>query len=190
MLKPLRQFGAPLMDAVQPMPFPAMQKILDDAFPDGTQNYWKSTFLKALSDEAIDVIVDHANRMQSPLSAVVIEYYAGAAGRVGPGESAFAQRQAEYDVGHHGAMDRPGRERRRHMAWARDMAEAMKPHSSGAYLLNFLSEEDARHDQGGVRRQLPAPGAGEEEVRPDELLQHQPEHTAGGLGRRNGPLQS
>ena len=31
----------------------------------------------------------------------------------------------------------------RHMAWARDMAEAMKPHSSGAYLLNFLSEEDA-----------------------------------------------
>jgi Berberine and berberine like len=29
------------------------------------------------------------------------------------------------------------------MAWARDMAEAIKPHSSGACLLNFLSEEDA-----------------------------------------------
>ena len=78
------------MDAVQQMPFPAMQKILDDAFPDGTQNYWKSTFLKALSDEAIDVIVDHANKMESPLSAVVIEYYAGAAGRTGSGDSAFA----------------------------------------------------------------------------------------------------
>ena len=98
-LKPLRQFGSPVMDAVQPMPFPAMQKILDDAFPDGTQNYWKSTFLKALSDEAIDVIVAHANRMESPLSAVVIEYYAGAAGRTGSGDSAFANRKAEYDVG-------------------------------------------------------------------------------------------
>ena len=141
-LNPLRQFGAPVMDAVQPMPFPAMQKILDDAFPDGTQNYWKSTFLKALSDEAIDVIVDHADRMQSPLSAVVIEYYAGAAGGTGdPGESAFAHRKAEYDVGFMAQWTDPA-ESARHIAWARDMAEAMKPHSSGAYLLNFLSEED------------------------------------------------
>ena len=107
------------MDAVQPMPFPAMQKILDDAFPDGTHNYWKSTFLTALSDEAIDVIVDHANRMQSPLSAVVIEYYAGAAGTGGAGETAFAQRKAEYDIGLHGAMDRPGRERPAHRLGAR-----------------------------------------------------------------------
>jgi FAD/FMN-containing dehydrogenase len=141
-LKPLRQFGSPVMDAVQPMPFPAMQKILDDAFPDGTQNYWKSTFLKALSDQAIDVIVDHANRMQSPLSAVVIEYYAGAAGRTGSGESAFAHRKAEYDVGFMAQWTDPS-ESDKHMAWARTMAEAMTPHSSGAYLLNFLSEEDA-----------------------------------------------
>ena len=142
MLKPLRQFGAPVMDAIQAMPFPAMQKILDDAFPDGTLNYWKSTFLKSLSNEAIDVLVDHANRMQSPLSAVVIEYYAGAAGRTGAGESAFAARKAEYDVGFMAQWTDPA-ENDRHMAWARAMAEAMKPHSSGAYLLNFLSEEDA-----------------------------------------------
>ncbi len=141
-LNPLRGFGAPVMDAVQPMPFPAMQKLLDDAFPDGTQNYWKSTFLKALSDEAIDVIVDHADRMQSPLSAVVIEYYAGAAGRTGDGDSAFAARKAEYDVGFMAQWTDPA-ESARHIAWARDMAAAMKPHSSGAYLLNFLSEEDA-----------------------------------------------
>jgi FAD/FMN-containing dehydrogenase len=141
-LKPLRQFGSPVMDAVQAMPFPAMQKILDDAFPDGTQNYWKSTFLKALSGEAIDVIVDHANKMQSPLSAVVIEYYAGAAGRTGAGESAFAHRKAEYDVGFMAQWTDPS-ESSKHMAWARNMAEAMRPHSSGAYLLNFLSEEDA-----------------------------------------------
>lgn len=141
-LKPLRQFGPPVMDAVQPMPFPAMQKLLDDAFPDGTQNYWKSTFLKALSDPAIDVIVEHANKMESPLSGVVIEYYAGAAGRTGAGETAFAHRQAEYDIGFMAQWTDPS-ENDKHMAWARNMAEAMKPHSSGAYLLNFLSEEDA-----------------------------------------------
>jgi FAD/FMN-containing dehydrogenase len=88
------------------------------------------------------VIVDHANKMQSPLSAVVIEYYAGAAGRTGAGETAFAHRKAEYDVGFMAQWTDPA-ESDKHMAWARNVAGAMRPHSSGAYLLNFLSEEDA-----------------------------------------------
>ena len=46
---------------IQPMPFPVMQTLLDGAVPDGNQNYWKSTFLRELSDEAIDDIVSHAN---------------------------------------------------------------------------------------------------------------------------------
>jgi FAD/FMN-containing dehydrogenase len=137
---PLRKFGSPLMDAVQPMPFPVMQRILDDAFPDGTRNYWKSTFVRELSDSAIDVIVDHANRMRSPLSAVVIEFYGGAASRIGASETAFAQRQAQYDIGFMAQWTDPA-EDDVHVAWARDMSDALKPFSSGGYLLNFLSEE-------------------------------------------------
>ena len=72
-LRPLREFGSPLMDAVQLVPFPVMQKLLDGAFPEGTYNYWKSDFLREMSNEAIDLIVMHANKMKSPLSAVVIE---------------------------------------------------------------------------------------------------------------------
>ena len=140
-LKPLREFGPPLMDAVQTMPFPAMQRILDDGFPDGAYNYWKSTFIRQLSDEAIDLLVEHANRMRSPLSALVIEYYAGAAGRVGTSQTAFAQRQAEYDIGFM-AQWTDAAEKDVHTAWARDVSDAMKPHSSGGYLLNFLSDED------------------------------------------------
>ena len=141
-LKPLREFGPLLLDAVQSMPFPAMQKLLDGAFPDGTYNYWKSTFIRELSDEAIRLIVDHADKMRSPLSAVVIEFYGGAAGRVGTSDTAFAQRQAEYDIGFMAQWQDPA-ERDVHTAWARDMAEALRPHSSGGYLLNFLSEENA-----------------------------------------------
>jgi FAD/FMN-containing dehydrogenase len=140
-MAPLRRFGSPLMDAVQAMPFPAMQKLLDAAFPDGTRNYWKSTFIKELSDAAIDVVVAHANRMQSPLSGVVVEFYGGAAGRVGPTETAFAQRRGEYDIGFMAQWTDPA-EDAAHMAWARDAWEAMRPHSSGGYLLNFLSEEN------------------------------------------------
>ena len=81
------------------MPFPAMQKLLDDAFPDRTYNYWKSTFLEGLSDEAIDVMVEHANRAHRRCRPWSSNIYGGAAGRVGDSETAFAQRQAEYDIG-------------------------------------------------------------------------------------------
>jgi hypothetical protein len=56
----------------------------------------RSTFLKELSDEVIDLIVEHGNRMESPLSRIVIQFFGAAAGRVGPADTAFAQRQAEY----------------------------------------------------------------------------------------------
>jgi FAD/FMN-containing dehydrogenase len=139
-LKPLRSFGPPLVDAVQPLPFPAMQTLLDDAFPEGTYNYWKSSFVKELSDAAIDLIVAHANRAQSPMSTTVIEYYAGAANRVGDAETAFAQRRAEYDVGIMAQWTDPA-EAETHTAWARAFSDALKPHSSNAYLLNFVGEE-------------------------------------------------
>jgi FAD/FMN-containing dehydrogenase len=140
-IEPLRRFGTPILDAVQPLPFPAMQKLIDDAFPDGARNYWRSTFLTELSDEAIEVIVAHANRARSPLSAVVVELYAGAAGRVGRTETAFAQRQAQYNVGIT-AQWIDAAESETHIGWARDLAKALEPYSSGGYLLNFLSEEN------------------------------------------------
>jgi FAD/FMN-containing dehydrogenase len=139
-LAPLRSLGTPLMDAVQPMPFPAMQRILDAAFPQGTYNYWKSTFIKELSEEAIDLIVDHGNRMRSGLSAVVIEFYGGASNRVGHADTAFAQRHAQYDIGFMAQWTDPA-EAETHRDWARVMSDALRPHSSGGYLLNFLDDE-------------------------------------------------
>jgi FAD/FMN-containing dehydrogenase len=117
-----------------------MQRLLDDAFPDGTYNYWKSTFVTELSDAAIDLIVAHANRTRSPLSAVVIEFYGGAANRVGDADTAFAQRRAEYDVGIL-AQWTDAAEAETHTAWARAFSDALKPHSSGGWLLNFVGEE-------------------------------------------------
>src|SRR5690606_15192083 len=98
LIKPLREFGSPLMDAIQPMPFPIMQKILDGACPNGNQNYWKSCFLSDLSGSAINVLIDSINKSSSPLSVVIIEYYGGLASRVGISETAFAARQEEFNA--------------------------------------------------------------------------------------------
>ena len=141
-LAPLRAFGSPLLDTVQPMPFPAMQKLLDGTAQDGIYNYWKATFVRELSDAAIDIVVAQAGRAQSPLSAVVVEYYGGPAGRVGAADTAFAQRDAQYNVGIMAQWSGPADDDR-HVRWARDFWDAMRPHSSGNYLLNFLDEEGA-----------------------------------------------
>jgi len=138
-LAPLRAFGPPLMDAVQPMPFPAMQTLLDGAFPDGSYNHWKASFVPRLSDEVIDTVVEHGNRMASPLSAVVVEFYGGAPGRVGPAESAFAQRGAEYNIGMMAQWAPGSGDGAGHVAWARAFYDALEPYSK-SHLLNFQSE--------------------------------------------------
>src|SRR4029450_13936771 len=81
------------------MPFPVMLSFLDQGFPDGTYNYWKSTFIHKLTDQVIDLLIEHGNRARSPMSGILLALYGGAAGRVGPGDTAFAQRQAQYNVG-------------------------------------------------------------------------------------------
>ncbi len=139
-LAPLRTFGTPILDAIEPMPFPVMQSLIDNSFPDGAHNYWKSTFLKELSDDAIDVLIEHANRAQSALSAVVLEFYGGAPTRVGPADTAFAQRDAQYNVGITGQW-LGAAESDTHIGWTRALFDALTPYSSGSYLPNFLSDE-------------------------------------------------
>src|SRR5262245_32654704 len=53
-MQPLKQFGSPVIDAVGPMPYCQLNGMLDSAYPKGALNYWKSSFLRQLSDEAID----------------------------------------------------------------------------------------------------------------------------------------
>jgi Berberine and berberine like len=142
-LKPLRAFGPPALDAIQPMPFQNMQKLAGDLSPDGTHNYLRSTFLKELSDEVIDLIVEHGNRVQSPLSRIVIQFFGGAVGRVGPADTAFAQRQAEYYIGIESEWT-DAAESEKHIGWTRTLSDALKPYSSGGYLLNFLGDEEPK----------------------------------------------
>jgi hypothetical protein len=146
-IRPLREFSPPMADLVSEIPHQAMQTMLDGAFPAGNQNYWKSTFLSELSNEAIDVVIDCASRVTSPLSAVVLEYYGGAASRVGETETAFAHRSAQYDLGILSQWADPA-ESEQHIKWARDSFDAIQPFSNGNYLFNFLGlPDDQKIDQ-------------------------------------------
>src|SRR5262249_54840165 len=97
-LKPLREFGPPLADMIGPMPYVQVQRMMDDGFSAGRQNYWKSNFLKGLDTEAINVIIDYAAKAPSPHSKIAIEQFSGAVNRVGINDTAFNHRNARYNL--------------------------------------------------------------------------------------------
>jgi FAD/FMN-containing dehydrogenase len=139
-LKPLRSFGNPVMDTIQPLPFPAMQSLFAPSFPDGNQNYWKSTLQRELPDDAITAIVEHGNRMKSPLSFLVIECYGGAAGRIASDATAYPHRSLPWDV-IFGAQWTDPLETSVHREWARSGEERLRPFSANAHLASALDIE-------------------------------------------------
>jgi FAD/FMN-containing dehydrogenase len=139
-LQPLRKFGTPVLDGIQPMPFPVMQSLLSASFPDGNQNYWKSTLQRELPDQAISAIVDHANRLQSPLSVVVLEYYGGAAARVSSEATAYPHRSLPWDILFLAQWTDSGQSNM-HRDWARSGEEMLRPFSQNAHLLSALDVE-------------------------------------------------
>jgi FAD/FMN-containing dehydrogenase len=129
------------------MPYVQVQRMMDDAFPAGRQNYWKSNFLKGLDTEAINVIVDHAAKAPSPHSAVAIEQFSGAVNRVGINDTAFNHRNACYNLLIVGIWTDPAA-KADNVRWVRDLWDAMAPYSSGGVYVNYLGQEA---DEGAER---------------------------------------
>ncbi|HUG60196.1 MAG TPA: FAD-binding oxidoreductase [Methylomirabilota bacterium] len=153
-IAPLKALAEPMMVAVQPMPFPAMQSILDGAFPPGTRNYWKSTFVKDLSDEAIDVLVEQAKGMIPPMSALLVEYYGGAGSRRAGDLNAFAQRHSDFLIGFMPQWTDKS-EDDAHIAWATSAWNAIQPYASGGFQLNYLAEGEHEAEQAAFGSNYP-----------------------------------
>ena len=140
-LRPMRAWGTPLVDDMKPMPYTAMQGVFGPAFPWGNRNYWKSSFLRALPDDAVDALVERVDRCTSPLSAAVLEYYRGAASRIADDATAFPHRHAGFNLVVLGQWNEP-KEDSVHIAWTRDCWDAVRPWSSGAVYLNALGGDE------------------------------------------------
>jgi FAD/FMN-containing dehydrogenase len=140
-LQPVKAFGPPAMDMLGPLPYLAQQALFDPAFPKGAQVYWKSTFLRALSPEACDVIARYAQELPSPSSGIVVEHIHGAVGRVGADATAFSERTANYNVVIFAIAGDPS-ENTVHRAWARALYDELEPFSTGTVYVNYLGVDD------------------------------------------------
>src|SRR5215218_3240097 len=138
-LKPLREFGAPLLDGCVPMPFAKHQALLDPSFPHGWWYYIRSCNLAELTDEVIDVLVDHGLRIASPVTVFSIYHLGGAVARVGEDETAFGGRDAGHTLNVIG-ITTTGEGFEQERDWARGLWAALQPHHQNVYV-NFLMEE-------------------------------------------------
>ncbi|HLJ13981.1 MAG TPA: FAD-binding oxidoreductase [Bryobacteraceae bacterium] len=142
LIAPLRQFGSPLADLVATMPYPAMQQMLDAAAPFGQRSYWKSGFLRELPDTAIDTFVDFAASCPSKRTFATLEHAHGAATRVDPEATAFAQRADGFDLVLISLWNDPAQDARQ-LEWTRAFHSAMQPWSAGAVYVNALDQDES-----------------------------------------------
>ena len=140
-LAPLLEFGPPAMAMVQPMPYVAVQQLIDPGNPKGMSNYWSGDFLTGLPDEAIDTYVGLLESPVSPMSQFMVVPGGGAVARVADDSTALTQRSAPWNL-HYLSMWAPDPEQdEANIAFTRKVAAAMKPWTTGHVYLNFIGDE-------------------------------------------------
>jgi FAD/FMN-containing dehydrogenase len=140
-MQPLKQFGSPAMDAIGPVPYSQLNSMLDAAYPRGALNYWKSSFLTQLSDDAIDTMIDCFKRCPTPMGQLLLEHFHGAACRVDATQTAFPHRAVGYNFLVLGEWVDPATTQQC-IAWARDTHAAMQPFCAPARYVNYLGDDE------------------------------------------------
>jgi len=138
-LRPLREFGPPLADQVGPSPYTALQSISEHFNPRGYRNYLKTNYLTALSDDAIDIMVERYTSVPAPFSHIVVEHMGGAVSRMDPQATAYNYREAQYNFLIVGIWPDPA-EDERNIPWVRSLWQALQPFSTGHIYVNYESD--------------------------------------------------
>jgi hypothetical protein len=129
-----------MADLVKPMSYVELQGIFDAGFPPQRLHYWKAGILRAITSEAIEVLVDYATRMPSAMSGIGLQQVHGAASRVSPSETAFPHRFEFWDVPILSQWADPA-ESEKNIGWARDAWAALEPFSEQGVYVNNLGVE-------------------------------------------------
>jgi len=139
-LAALREFGPPAVDMVGPMPYVAVQQLLDPDYPAGMRNYWTGDFLSGLPGEAIEVLCRYHLSKPSPLTGIAILPGGGASARVPDGTMAIGQRRAPFNI-HITSLWQDPADDDANIAWTRAFSAAIKPFTTGRVYVNFIGDE-------------------------------------------------
>ena len=138
-LRPLKAFGSPVLDLCEPKPYLAHQAMFDPSFPHGQWYYMRACDVAELSDAVIDITVEHAQQIRSPLTAFPIWQMGGAVARTNDDDTAFNGRGAghTFNITASTATAEGFDEERE---WSRRFWSALEPYHTSVYV-NFLMDE-------------------------------------------------
>ena len=139
---PLRSLGEPVVDAIVRKSYSEVNAQFDFGFPDGALNYWKSSFLKSLPDEAITQLVEDFANAPSRMTVLLIEDLHGQVTRVPVDATAVPHRQQGFNLlipsvwMEHAETDA-------NIAWTREIFENMQPFFASGRYVNYLDDDEA-----------------------------------------------
>jgi FAD/FMN-containing dehydrogenase len=138
---PIRAVAQPVVDMVGPIPYTALQSMLDGGGAHGTRAYMKAEFLPELSDVAIDKLVRHGGSRPGPMAQLLLEPMGGAISRVGDDETPLGRRDVPWC--YHALsmwLDPDPATADAHIAWAKELAADLAPETTTGVYLNFTSD--------------------------------------------------
>ncbi len=141
-LAPIREVAQPVMDMVQPIPYTALQSMLDAGGPHGVRAYMKAEFLPEMSDEVIDKLTRNGGARPGPLAQLLLEPMGGAISRVATGDTALGVRDVPWCYHALALWMEPDRATAdAHVTWARTLSSDLAGHTTAGVYLNFTSDE-------------------------------------------------
>jgi FAD/FMN-containing dehydrogenase len=140
-LAPIKRFNVPVGDIVQRRTYVSQQSILDATQPKGRRYYWKSEYLPDLDAELLGKVMDHAAKIVSPHSAILLFPLGGAVGRSPEGRNAMGNRDAGFILNIAGSWEK-AEDDRANIEWARTAWEDMRMFSTGGTYVNFLNADE------------------------------------------------
>jgi hypothetical protein len=129
----------PSVDLVEPMPYTAVQTLLDEANPPGSRDYFKAGFLDELTDDAVDIFVRSAASAPSPLTSLILQPLGGAVARIGDMDTALGHRQAKWAYQALSLWSEPDDDVA-NIDWTRGTAAALADHARPAGFPNFIAD--------------------------------------------------
>jgi FAD/FMN-containing dehydrogenase len=141
-LEPLLTWGSPLVVDVGSISYPVMNTLLDGGFPEGSLNYWLSSFTRGLPDELIEIAVERFATVPSTMTSILFEHFHGAVTRVGVTETAVPHRNPGWNLLIPSVWTDP-LDNEANIAWSRETFDAMREHFGTGRWLNYLGDDQA-----------------------------------------------
>ena len=135
-LKPVRELGTPVADMSGPQPYVAIQSALDANFPDGHLYYWKSISGSRMSDEFIAHFAAICANRPTPQTLVGFRSLGGAMGRVPEEATAYANRNALFNLSIDAGWQDPA-DSDRIVSWVRQSWAELRELTDASAYVNF-----------------------------------------------------